>query len=263
MQTQSNTQQITIYTLTDPRTNLIHYVGQTKHPRDRRLVHLRPDGQSRRAQWLRAVLADGVQPVMVILEVVSTQALADERERYWIAHGRSSGWPLVNTLDGGEFSWKMPREIVERIAAKKRGTRRTDEAKALTSASLKAYYAAHPRTPMSEVVKAKISATKTGKPGHKWTAEQTTAASARLKGQPGRRKSAEEKAKISATLRAQGSARMTEAHRQHISAAKMGHSVSEETRRKIAATKRLRHEARLAALTPALSPEPELHSHPQ
>jgi hypothetical protein len=53
-------------------------------------------------RWMNSI--DGVNlcgAYMRVLEAANGSNWA-ERERYWIAHGRSSGWDLFNLTDGGD-----------------------------------------------------------------------------------------------------------------------------------------------------------------
>jgi hypothetical protein len=52
-------------------------------------------------RWL-AQLADlGLKYTHTILEYTTADLVAD-REQWWIAYGRLSGWPLTNLTDGGD-----------------------------------------------------------------------------------------------------------------------------------------------------------------
>ena len=60
-----------IYALTDPRGYGFVYIGRAKNPKNRIHMHLRPKDGSRRAQWIKELLALGLEPVMTVLEEVS------------------------------------------------------------------------------------------------------------------------------------------------------------------------------------------------
>ena len=90
-----------IYGLKDPRTNEIRYVGKTNNPRRRLEFHLAmKDVNRHKVNWLEDLKRDGAKPVMVILEQTDDKNWG-KREKYWIATGRASGWPLTNIADGG------------------------------------------------------------------------------------------------------------------------------------------------------------------
>jgi hypothetical protein len=93
-----------IYGLTDPRDNLIRYVGKTTDRAKRLRAHLyaaRRGRTYRLPKWIRKLEAEGVKPSMVTLEECDA-ASVDERERFHIARLRSEGFDLLNHTDGGD-----------------------------------------------------------------------------------------------------------------------------------------------------------------
>lgn len=91
-----------IYGLIDPRTLLIRYVGLSsngmRRPRNHRWPSC-PDTYCRR--WVKSLQRLGLNYKIVVLEVLKDAADLDQAERWWIALGRASGWPLTNLTDGG------------------------------------------------------------------------------------------------------------------------------------------------------------------
>lgn len=88
-----------VYTLTDPRTEVVYYVGMTIQPEVRYQGHLTcngHDGNSEKYAWVRQLQSESVQPRMSILETVDDEQLARDRERYWIRMYSEQGMPLVN-----------------------------------------------------------------------------------------------------------------------------------------------------------------------
>lgn len=95
-----------VYGLVDPRTDTIHYVGQSMNGVVRARRHGRPgalekDTNLHKIRWIRQVRASGNDYSVVILEIVLEVAHLDEAEIRWIAYGREHGWPLTNLCDGG------------------------------------------------------------------------------------------------------------------------------------------------------------------
>lgn len=95
-----------IYALSDPRTDEVRYVGQTaEQPETRLRKHTWPSTLRRernhRTKWVNSLIADGVQPKIEVVEVVSEDQ-KDEAERFYIAYFRSLGFQLVNQQEGGE-----------------------------------------------------------------------------------------------------------------------------------------------------------------
>lgn len=117
----------TIYSLADPLTGQIRYVGITicsiKKRFGEHISRAKGQGRTHRDCWIKSLLAKGLLPIIAALE----QGIGDQwqdRERHWIAELRKTN-DLVNLTDGGEGTpgFKMPRDAVEKIAAMKRGTK--------------------------------------------------------------------------------------------------------------------------------------------
>lgn len=100
-----------IYTLSDPETHAVRYVGKTSHTLTKRLqshkseaLRKRADGtwyaRYYRVNWLRSIYLRGLIPVIQVVE--SGSGDWQSAERRWIAHYRQSGADLINTTDGGE-----------------------------------------------------------------------------------------------------------------------------------------------------------------
>ena len=86
-----------VYTLADPRDDNVHYIGVTRYPALRMYQHLyTQDGNEGKLRWVQGLFADGIEPVMLVLETVDTWELALERERYWIKLYLEQKAPLVN-----------------------------------------------------------------------------------------------------------------------------------------------------------------------
>lgn len=95
---------IIIYTLTDPRTGLIRYVGQTSVSLGERLQQHLYDARKPRNHktfWLRQVVDSGTIPQIEELDRVSINDLATA-ESYWIQQMNAWGMPLTNSTAGGE-----------------------------------------------------------------------------------------------------------------------------------------------------------------
>ena len=94
---------ISIYTLSDPFTGEVRYVGKALRPKGRLKGHLSKQGLSLKtpnAEWLRSLVAQGAVPAMTIIEIATVDTWK-QVERRWIAHYRSVGANLNNVDDGG------------------------------------------------------------------------------------------------------------------------------------------------------------------
>ena len=77
--------------------------------------HLRT--KSHCAYWVRALLATGMTFEIVILEETARDDLPNA-ERWWIAYGLASSWPLTNLTDGGESAKHAARAKLSRSLMK-------------------------------------------------------------------------------------------------------------------------------------------------
>lgn len=90
-----------IYTLVDPVTHEVRYVGQTWQPARRKNQHQSVSNNlsGRRVNhWILSLLQDGLKPIFVKVE--ETENL-DEREMFWVAEHRRRGARLLNMNNGG------------------------------------------------------------------------------------------------------------------------------------------------------------------
>lgn len=89
-----------VYVLIDPRDGTPRYVGVSKDPRSRLAQHMNEVENEKRA-WLAELKRMGLSPELEVLETVveregDVDAVAEERERYWISSLLRSGAPLAN-----------------------------------------------------------------------------------------------------------------------------------------------------------------------
>ncbi len=85
-----------IYTLQDPITGLIRYVGKTSDTGRRYIAHLSPSNlaNKKKAQWVSALKKLGEKPILDILETVEGNGVAEEM--FWIYQFKSWGFDLLN-----------------------------------------------------------------------------------------------------------------------------------------------------------------------
>lgn len=104
-----------IYTLQNPDTLLIHYVGQSTNPKLRLTNHLNPkiEGNKKLKAWVASLAAEGKRPVMERLDKADTEEEALRKEQYWIDALRALGQPLLNRPSLRECSRKHWRKVVD------------------------------------------------------------------------------------------------------------------------------------------------------
>jgi hypothetical protein len=87
-----------IYSLTDPITKNVRYVGQTGNPQRRYAGHLyNKRGLSKRVEWIESLKKIKLKPEMIILEELSEIHKTKERERRWIFHFAQQGCLLLQS----------------------------------------------------------------------------------------------------------------------------------------------------------------------
>jgi len=202
---------VSLYLLVCPKTHQPKYVGQSVNPRTRLNQHLaqaRKGVKRHLCNWLRSLIAEGLEPEILILEEVHGQEWP-EREQWWIQHFRSLGCKLCNLTDGGEgiHGYELPEEVRAKYSAWQVGRKLPEETRRKMSEARKGMKLP-PRTP-----------------------EQIAKHAAALRGKP---LSEEHRAKLSAA--GKGRPKSAE-HRAKIGAANTGRPVSEETREKIRQSK--------------------------
>lgn len=89
-----------IYGLIDPMKPELRYIGKSNNPKKRLKAHLRATNHSHLTCWVKALLANGIEPELLIIEEVE-QARWQDAERYWIAFFEAAGANLVNGSRGG------------------------------------------------------------------------------------------------------------------------------------------------------------------
>lgn len=96
---------IKIYTLSDPRTNEIRYVGQTNATLRKRLQrHLRFRDNTERTKWLKSLSENGLTPNIDFVAEATLENWKEE-ERFYIAYFRFLGFSLTNMTDGGDGNY--------------------------------------------------------------------------------------------------------------------------------------------------------------
>lgn len=93
---------IKIYTLSDPITLDVRYVGKTSYSLNDRLAkHLCIKEKNYRGNWIRKLLNLKQKPIIEILEEV-TESSWKKSEIFWIEQMKNWGFNLVNLTKGGE-----------------------------------------------------------------------------------------------------------------------------------------------------------------
>lgn len=198
-----------IYALIDPRTDEVRYVGVTVNTTQRLADHIKASAYetTHKAHWIKQLLVLGLRPVMQILEQGIGHEASTEAERRWVAHYRAEGAALTNHTDGGDgvpghfWSDEQRAKIIGRPV--------TPEARAKIAAARKGQ-------PMNAQHRERLIGVHTGKP---LSAEHKAKISAYHKT---RVHSPDEVARMAATLRGRKNGPPSEETRRKLSASKIG-----------------------------------------
>lgn len=93
-----------IYTLIDPTTNEIRYVGKANNPDKRLSAHVYNSSYKsnpHKFNWIRKLRRQGLKPIMHVIEICA-ESEWKQREQYWIARYRKSNHKLLNISIGGD-----------------------------------------------------------------------------------------------------------------------------------------------------------------
>jgi hypothetical protein len=108
-----------IYTLTDPISNIIRYVGKSNNPHDRLRRHLSDTSLSEswtnKNKWLLNLKNNNLLPILNIIDESNDENI-DSLEIKWISYYRNLGIVLSNMTDGGDGTdWTGKKHSVESI----------------------------------------------------------------------------------------------------------------------------------------------------
>ncbi len=150
-----------IYSLTDPRTGEIRYVGKAMDVNIRYSRHLQTRDKSHKTNWIKSLLKLGLKPEMEILESFYCSDDNDwqESERWWISYLRFIGCNLTNMDLGGTNGKKHSAETRAKIGVKHKG--KTVVITDSTRAKIGNYHRGKKR---SQSTRIKMSAAMAGKP---------------------------------------------------------------------------------------------------
>ena len=92
-----------IYTLTDPVTGEIRYVGKANNIRQRYKAHLNKarKHQIHKKNWIELLKRKGLKPIIDVIDIVPINEWIFW-ETYWISQIRAWGFKLINYTNGGD-----------------------------------------------------------------------------------------------------------------------------------------------------------------
>lgn len=95
-----------IYTLSDPITDIVKYVGKSVNPKDRLRCHIKDAKTKRRnnlsCNWIKSLLNKNIKPKMDIIDEIEGEW--EWLEIYWIEQFKAWGFKLKNLTNGGDYN---------------------------------------------------------------------------------------------------------------------------------------------------------------
>lgn len=144
--------EIFIYTLSDPTTNQVRYVGKTVNLKKRYSSHIcNFNKKNKKENWVLSLKNKNEKPLMEVVDTVPYKNW-EFWERYWISQFKAWGFDLVNLTEGGDNvcsdktrkklklagkNRKQSPEAIEKTASANRGRKNTQEMKDKMSALFK------------------------------------------------------------------------------------------------------------------------------
>lgn len=141
-----------IYTLLDPITKEVRYVGKTLNPSQRFRKHLIRKENNHKHSWVKSLIDKGIKPEMVIIERLTVETDREWQlvERWWIQRLKDAGCRLTNLNDGGIGGIRPCEETRKKMSDAHKGKSPSEEARAKISAY-------HTGRPKSEETRKKFS----------------------------------------------------------------------------------------------------------
>jgi len=90
-----------VYTLSDPRTDNVRYVGATKHPEQRLQQHINHPHSEPLREWVSELDSDGFEPEMHVIRVSDTGDLSEVEQR--ALDTLSERFELLNTSTVSDY----------------------------------------------------------------------------------------------------------------------------------------------------------------
>ena len=108
-----------IYTLTDPNTNEIRYVGKSNNPQKRLYDHIHHSQitHTHKNMWIKSLIKEGKLPILNIIDEVLIEEW-QEYEIYWIDKLKKEGHNLTNHDIGGNGTTKHRPNTISKMKIK-------------------------------------------------------------------------------------------------------------------------------------------------
>lgn len=152
-----------IYSLSDPFTGQVRYIGKADDLRVRFNNHVSLKGKesTKKSAWIKSLIKKGAKPIIEIVDIVD-KAEWKFWEQFYISLFKSWGFRLVNSTDGGEglVGYKTSDETKLKLRLANLGKKQSAETKAKRSLNSPKFWLGKKR---SEEDKKKFSESHKGK----------------------------------------------------------------------------------------------------
>jgi predicted GIY-YIG superfamily endonuclease len=148
-----------IYTLIDPTTNEIKYIGYTKNPKKRIWEHIRDAKKGIRTykcEWIRSLLSKNSEPILEIMSEFDSHDKVLLEEIRLIKEFKESGSKLTNLTNGGDGQNGVKLRKDHPIIMWNKGREKSEETRRKLSIS-------HKGKKLSSTHREKLSKVKLGK----------------------------------------------------------------------------------------------------
>lgn len=136
-----------IYTLIDPNTNEIRYIGKSNTPRKRLYDHINEcntNKKSHKISWIKTLLDKGKRPTIEIIDEIYTTEW-EFWEQYWISQFKTWGFNLTNITAGGAgCKYKRTCDTKQKMRKAKLGRKQSITQRYNKSISVRKYAAENP-----------------------------------------------------------------------------------------------------------------------
>jgi hypothetical protein len=163
-----------VYSLNDPDTGLVRYIGITGRPlKERFQEHFKANTKTKKSSWIKSLKFNHKRPSIELIEGGLSEMECKEKEIQYIKIFKSFGARLVNGTDGGDGILNASKEVREKIGNAHRGKKLSSEqiefirkintGRKAPQQTKDAVKKAHTGKVVSEETRAKISLANTGK----------------------------------------------------------------------------------------------------
>ena len=115
-----------IYTLSDPITKDVRYIGKTNDIKKRFINHLKDKSKCHRTNWITSLKSKKLVPVINIIKECSEEDV-DLLEKHYILEYKQLGYNLTNGTSGGDGGYIFTDEVKQKMSQQRKGKKQSIE----------------------------------------------------------------------------------------------------------------------------------------